>query len=71
MTCYARTVSCPSGHDGAVLAKVLLAAAAAAATTATATATAAATKAAVGGSKADESNHNDPRVHDEKLRFGL
>ena len=70
MTYYARTVSCPSGHDGAVLAKVLLAAAAAAAA-ATTTATAAATKAAVSGSKADESNHNDPRVHDEKLRFGL
>ena len=69
MTCYVCAISSPSGHDGAVLAKVLLAAAAAAA--ATTTATAAATKAAVSGSKADESNHNDPRVHDEKLRFGL
>ena len=68
MTYYVCAISSPSGHDGAVLAKVLLAAAAAAATT---TATAAATKAAVSGSKADESNHNDPRVHDEKLRFGL
>ena len=70
MTYYVCAISSPSGHDGAVLAKVLLAAAAAAAA-ATTTATAAATKAAVSGSKADESNHNDPRVHDEKLRFGL